>query len=74
MIRTQISLSEEEYRRAKEEAGRLGLSLAELLRRSLRYLLPTKQGKSWMRFCGDIASGNPRSSQEIDEIVYGHKE
>src|SRR6058998_2354223 len=32
MIRTQISLSEREYRAAKAEAARLGISLAELLR------------------------------------------
>ncbi|MBI2981841.1 MAG: CopG family transcriptional regulator [Deltaproteobacteria bacterium] len=73
MIRTQISLHEEEYKVAKQEARRLGLSLAELLRRSLRHLLPPKTDKPWMRFCGDVASGNPRSSQEIDEVVYGHK-
>lgn len=34
MIRTQISLSPEEYDAAKREARRLGISLAELLRRS----------------------------------------
>ncbi len=37
MIRTQISLSVEEYEAAKREARRLGISLAELLRRSLRF-------------------------------------
>ena len=40
MVRTQVSLHEDEYRAAKREAARLGLSLAELLRRSLRILLP----------------------------------
>ena len=40
MIRTQISLSEEEYEAAKREAERLGISLAELLRRSLRFRAP----------------------------------
>ena len=40
MIRTRISLSEEEYEAAKSEARRLGISLAELLRRSLRTMLP----------------------------------
>lgn len=34
MIRTRVSLSEEEYSAAKREAQRLGISLAELLRRS----------------------------------------
>ena len=73
MIRTQVSLNEEEYRLAKHEAKRLGLSLAELLRRSLRHLLPHKTDKPWMKFCGDVTTGNPQSSQEIDEIVYGLK-
>ena len=36
MLRTQISLSGREYDAAKREARRLGISLAELLRRSLR--------------------------------------
>ena len=40
MIRTQISLSEMEYNAAKREARRLGISMAELLRRSLRATLP----------------------------------
>jgi hypothetical protein len=73
MIRTQISLSPDEYRAAKMEAKRLGISLAELLRRSLRSVLPVDESKPWMRFAGMIESGDPRSSQRIDEIVYGQK-
>ena len=74
MIRTQISLSEEEYEAAKNEARRLGISLAELLRRSLRTMLPADPTRPWMRFAGMIESGDPRSSQKIDDVVYGHKE
>jgi hypothetical protein len=74
MIRTQVSLSEEEYRAAKAESQRLGISLAELLRRSLRKMLPADRDKPWMRYAGMVESGNPRSSQEIDEIVYGQKD
>jgi hypothetical protein len=73
MIRTQISLSEEEYRAAKQEAKRLGISLAELLRRTLRTLLPVNESAPWMRYAGMIESGDPNSSQRIDEIVYGQK-
>ena len=43
MIRTQISLSEAEYQAAKREAAQLGISLAELLRRSLRTLIPSDE-------------------------------
>jgi hypothetical protein len=74
MIRTQISLSEEEYEAAKEEARRRGISLAELLRRSLRSTLPVDDDKPWMRLAGMVESRDPNSSQRIDEIVYGHKD
>jgi hypothetical protein len=74
MVRTQISLTREEYSAAKHEAKRLGISLAELLRRSLRTLLPVDGSHPWMRYAGMVESGDSRSSQKIDEIVYGHKE
>lgn len=73
MIRTQISLHEDEYAAAKEEAARLGVSLAELLRRSLRSLLPAGDQPPWMRFAGAVQSGDASSSQRIDEVVYGDK-
>lgn len=74
MIRTQISLSKEEYEAAQREAERLGISLAELLRRSLRPLLPTDASKPWMRYAGMIESGDAAASQNIDSVVYGQKE
>ena len=73
MIRTQISLREEEYEAARLEAARLGISLAELLRRALRTLLPVDSSKPWMRFAGSVESGDPSSSQRIDEVVYAEK-
>jgi hypothetical protein len=73
MIRTQISLNPEEYAAAKREASRLGISLAELLRRSLRSILPVDQRRPWMRYAGMVESGDPSSSQKIDEVVYGPK-
>ena len=74
MVRTQISLTEREYRAAKREAARLGISLAELLRRSLRTILPADDSKPWMRFAGMIETGNPTASQTIDDVVYGDKD
>ena len=74
MVRTQISLTEQEYDAAKREARRLGISLAELLRRSLRGLLPVSDEPPWMRYAGMIESGDPQSSQQIDDLVYGHKD
>ena len=74
MIRTQVSLTEEEYRAAKEEARRRGISLAELLRQSLRGLLPVDASKPWMRLAGIVESGDPASSRKIDEVVYDRKD
>jgi hypothetical protein len=73
MIRTQISLTEKEYAAAKREAKRLGISLAALLRRSLSGILPADDSKPWMRFGGSVESGDPNSSQNIDELIYGQK-
>ena len=74
MIRTQISLTEKEYHAAKREAERLGISLVELLRRSLRAVIPADEDKPWMRYAGMVESGDPRSSQNIDDVVYGRKD
>ncbi len=74
MTRIQISLSEEEYEAAKEEAGRLGISLAELLRRSLRSVLRVDKSKPLMRYAGMVQSGDPNSSLSIDDIVYGQRD
>ena len=73
MIRTQISLSQDDYAAAKREAVRLGISLAELLRRSLRAALPARDDRPWMQYAGMVESGDPNSSLNIDDVVYGHK-
>lgn len=74
MERTQISLSADEMRAAKAEAKRLGISLAELLRRSLRTLLPADPAQPWMRYAGMIESGDASASQRIDDLIYGQKD
>ena len=74
MVRTQISLSEDEYAAAKHEAARLGISLAELLRRSLRTVLPVNDSQPWMRYAGMVETGDPKSSQKIDDVIYGRKD
>ena len=73
MVRTQVSLSKEEYQAAKREAKRLGISLAELLRRSLRTVLRVDESQPWMRYAGMVETGDAASSQSIDEVVYGEK-
>lgn len=73
MIRTQISLSRAEYEAAKSEAARLGISLAELLRRSLRTVIPVDESRPWMRYVGMVQSGDRDSSKHVDDVVYGSK-
>jgi hypothetical protein len=74
MLRTQISLDEREYRLAKKEAATLGISVAEYVRRAIQSALPPTAQPRWMRYAGLVESGNPKSSQSIDEIVYGNKD
>jgi hypothetical protein len=76
MIRTQISLDREDYALVKREARALGISVAEFVRRAIRHDLPPR-GRSpapWMRYAGFVESGNSRSSQTVDEVVYGSKD
>ncbi len=74
MLRTQISLSQEDYDAAKAEAARLGISLAEFVRRAVRAALPADESQPWMRYAGMVESGDPRSSLSIDDVVYGRKD
>jgi len=74
MVRTQISLTEQEYAAAKREASRLGISMAELLRRSLRGVLPADETRPWMRYAGMVETGDAASSRRIDDVVYGFKD
>jgi hypothetical protein len=74
MIRTQISLDKHEYDLAREQAAALGISVAELIRRAVRQILPVPGQGPWMKYAGFIESGDPNSSQSIDDIVYGAKD
>jgi hypothetical protein len=73
MIRTQVSLDEHEYDLAKREAAHQGISVAEFVRRAIRRMLPAEGDAPWMRFAGLVESGDRRSSQSVDEVVYGTK-
>lgn len=74
MVRTQISLNNKEYDSAKQQAASLGISLAEFIRRAVREQLPVGSDGPWMKYAGFVESGDRRSSQSIDEIVYGRKD
>lgn len=74
MIRTQISLEQQEYDAAKAAAATLGISVAEYVRRAVREALPHPGEAAWMKFAGFVETGDERSSQSIDGIVYGRKD
>jgi hypothetical protein len=74
MIRTQVSLDKQEYALARQEARSLGISVAEFVRRAIRERLPVAEAAPWMRYAGMVESGDPHSSQSVDEIVYGSKD
>lgn len=74
MVRTQISLEEEMYEEAQEEARRRGISFAELCRRALLDALPARTGgQPWMRHAGTVDVPDPAASQTVDEVVYGRE-
>lgn len=73
MIRTQISLEEEAYREAKDEARRQGISLAEFLRRLVAGGLRHRRAHSrpWMRHAGQVSSKDASASRSVNAVVYG---
>jgi Ribbon-helix-helix protein, copG family len=71
MVRTQVNLDEDEYERAKREARLLGISIAEFVRRAVRQALPPEGEPPWMKYAGMVDSGDPHSSQHIDDVIYG---
>jgi len=77
MLRTQVSLEECDYCLAKKEAAAMGFSVVECVRRATRNAFPAPPDEGqpgWMRYAGLVESGDARSSQSIDEMVYGHKD
>jgi len=74
MIRTQISLDKHEYDLAKAQAAALGISIAEFIRRAVRERLPVRGEGAWMKYAGFVETGDPRSSERIDDLVYGAKD
>jgi hypothetical protein len=77
MLRTQVSLDEQDYKLAKKEAAALGISVAEYVRRAIRnalFITCARHQPAWMRYAGLVESGNEQSSQSIDEVVYGARD
>jgi post-segregation antitoxin (ccd killing protein) len=71
MVRTQISVDESLYQRAKKAARRRGISIAELCRQGLEKTLANEMpNKPWMELAG-VFEGKPDDSVSIDSELYG---
>lgn len=66
-----MSLSKRDYLRARREARRLGISLAEFFRRALDGALPLEGKKPWMKYRGLVSTGDKDSSTKIDDLISG---
>jgi len=74
MIRTQISFDPELFARAKQLARSMGISLAELCRRSVEQAVAQEPSdKPWMAYAGRL-SGRVEDSATVDDVVYGRSE
>jgi hypothetical protein len=74
MVRTQISVDAELFTRAKAVARGMGISLAELCRRSLEEAVARQPSdKPWMAYAGRL-EGRLEDSGTVDEVVYGRSE
>jgi hypothetical protein len=69
MVRIQFRIPQDEHDAAKREAERLGISLAEFVRRAVRSALPAESSRPWMRYAGMVESGDPASSRHIHDVL-----
>jgi len=76
MVRTQIQLTEEQARQAKRAAAKHGISVAEVIRRSLDRTLPAQESPSedelWDRMmasAGRFHSGLRDVSERVDDYL-----
>lgn len=73
MIRTQISLTEEQMKRARREAAARGISLAELVRQALEQELAFSEvarvRQRAAESVGGFRSGHADTSERHDEVL-----
>ena len=58
----------------QDEAHRLGISIAEFVRRAVKDKLEVDLSRPWMRFAGLVESGDPEPDSSADDSVYGPKD
>lgn len=75
MIRTQISLTEDQMRRLRREARRRHVSLAAVIRDAVDRVVPDEDGQRSARIdtllaaAGSIASGSGTVAREHDAVL-----
>jgi hypothetical protein len=73
MVRTQISVDEDLYNRARAVAQKQGISFAELCRRGIAEVVARQPSQlPWMSFAG-VLDGQPGDSESVDDVVYGRE-
>lgn len=79
MIRTQISLTEEQMRRLRREARRQHVSLAAIIREAVDRVVPDEDAQRRERVeallaaAGSAASGSGSVAREHDEALAGDR-
>ncbi|MBZ5617383.1 MAG: CopG family transcriptional regulator [Acidobacteriia bacterium] len=52
----------------------LGISVAAYVRQAVRDKLAVNRASPWMRYVGFVESGEPHSSRNIDNLIYGSQD
>ena len=79
MIRTQVSLTEEQMRRLRREASRRHVSLAAIVRDAVDQVVPDEDDARSDRIdvllevAGSVASGSGDVAREHDEVLAGDR-
>ncbi|MEZ7957562.1 MAG: hypothetical protein QMC23_12310 [Rubritalea sp.] len=72
MIKTQIQVPDELYKKAKEIAKAKGWSLAEVVRRGLEYMArthPTEPAENWTLTVIDVRGFKPKTLEGLNAII-----
>ena len=68
MVRISVRLTAEESAASREEARRLGITVQQVLVRSLRACLPLNRSAPWMRYAGLVQASSPSARAGFGEL------
>jgi hypothetical protein len=58
----------------KDEMDKDEYDLAKIEAATIRERLPVRGEGAWMKYAGFVETGDPHSSQAIDDLIYGTKD